>query len=145
MAGLIETNPEPLPDFDAQTRAAEEAAGIPSDEELYGEFMARPEPDEAGRIPASRAAEEEAPAEETPAEEEAPTEEPAEEEAPVEAVAPEVDELAELKKKVGQMANENAELRRWQEEQTAAWAQAPTPAPDAFKPAKKAPHVALAG
>ncbi len=132
MAGLRETGAAAPPDFDEQTRAAEEAAGIPSDEELYGEFMARPEADEAGRIPASRAPdEEEVPAEEpvkAPVEEpEAPTEEPETEAVPIQTPLAEDTELAELKRKVGQMANENAELRKWQQEQEASWANAPQP------------------
>lgn len=127
MAGLRDTDTaERVPDFDEGMRAAEEAAGIPSDAELYGEAFQAPEADEAGRVPASRGDDviEDAPA--APAEEAAPADEPASEADPVPDVVPVVpptDELAELKRKVGQMANENAELRRWQEEQTQAASQ----------------------
>jgi hypothetical protein len=93
-------------------RAAEEASGVPSDAELYGDAFTTPEPDEAGRIPASRGEDvvDEAVPEPAPAEEGGDDVDP--HPGPVEN-----EELAELKRKVGQMANENAELRRWQEEQ----------------------------
>jgi hypothetical protein len=122
MASLIDTG-EPGDGFEEGMRKAEEAAGVPSDAELYGEAFITPAADEAGRIPASRGEDivEDVPAEE-PAEEEAPTEEE-----PVTAPPVENEELADLKRKVGQMANENAELRRWQEEQM--YAQQSQPAP----------------
>ncbi len=120
MSMIEKAGAEQPPSFEEQMRQAEQASEMPSDEELYGEFMARPEPDpETGQTPStSRPVEAEAEQEEQP---ETP-EEPAAEEA-VEAVAEEEkpDPLAELNKKLGQVINDNAELRKqqaeWQQQQ----------------------------
>lgn len=117
---LIEKTDGTQPSFEELTRAAEEAAGVPSDQELYGGLVEQPEPDEAGRVPASRepAAETEpepAPEDTSPDEEQPPEQE---EEAPEPELAAAVpDKTAELEKKLGQLINENAELRRWQQDQ----------------------------
>lgn len=107
------------PSFEEQMRQAEEEAGVPPDTEVYGEFMEHPEPDDQGRIPASRPD----PAAETveiesddgqpPEQEQIPLEEPEPE------PEPEVDQQAELNKKLGQLLNDNAELRRQLEQQAA--------------------------
>lgn len=99
---------EQPPSFEEQMRQAEQAAGLPSDTELYGEFMQPPEPDpETGQTPATREVEAEA-VEETP--------EPEASEETVEAVEEKPDPIAELNKKLGQLLNENAELRKREEE-----------------------------
>ncbi len=108
----IDTNSPAKPSFEELQRQAEEAAGMPADSELYGEWMTSPEPDETGRVPASRPEEAVAAADEPAAEEEAPSEEPAAVEA-----APEPDRLEELNQKLGQLINENAEMRRALSEQ----------------------------
>ena len=119
MSLIEKTGPaQPTPSFEEQMRQAESDSGMPPDEELYAGYgVDHPEPNEHGQIPTNRTVEAEA--EETP---EAPevTEPVAEKEETVEAV-PEVPELPdrveELNKKVGQLVNENAELRKFLEQQ----------------------------
>lgn len=107
--GLVEkAETTPKPTFEELQSKAEADAGIPSDAELYGEHGIRPEPDEHGLAPT------------TPDEsvvEAAAEPEPTVEEPAVEA-AEETggEDLRELKQKLGQLVNENAELRRQQEE-----------------------------
>ncbi len=111
--GIVEkAGAEQPPSFEEQQRQAEEKAGIPSDVELYGDWMAPPEADpETGQTPISR------PVEAETEEPEAEVTEPEPEET-VEAVPEEKpDQLAELNKKLGQLLNENAELRKAQEAQ----------------------------
>ena len=117
---LIEKNTPEKRDFDAEMRAAAEAAGVPPDSELYAEYgVETPEPDEAGRISTSRSAEEEAAVEATVSESAAEPEPTPAPEAPVK-------DIGELEKKLGQVINENAELRRRQDE-IDQYAQQPAP------------------
>jgi len=110
---LIEkSGSEPTPSFEEQMRKAEADGGVPPDSELYAEFgVEHPEPDEHGQVPASRTVEAEAVQEEVPE-----TPEPVAEET-VEAVPEPPDKVDELNKKVGQLVNENAELRKYLESQ----------------------------
>ena len=103
---LIDTGDQRPPGFEEQMRAAEQEAGVPSDAELYGEFGESAEPDEAGRVPTTR---------DDPVEAEAAEEAPPEEPVAAEAEVP--DQLAEVNKKLGQLLNENADLRRQMEAQ----------------------------
>lgn len=123
MAGLRDTNTEAPVGFEEGMRAAEEAAGIPSDEELYGPQFATPEPDETGRVPSpSPPRDEEGNVLETEAPVDEPVEEPeVEEETPAAVPMVPPDEIAELKRKMGELLNDNAELRRWQQEQQQAY------------------------
>lgn len=126
--GLIDKGAEQPVSFEEGMRAAEEAAGIPTDEELYGQEWATPEPDETGRIPSmSRPKDDEGnvvvdepSAEETAVE--APEAETTTDDSEPVVEPPAVDdrvlaELQELKSKVGTLVNENAELRRAQQAQ----------------------------
>lgn len=107
MAQIDKKPTEAQPSFEEQMRQAEQDAGVPADAELYAEWgVETPEPDETGRVPASKPADE-------------PTAEAVEEDSPVEAeeqeVAaeePQTDPMAELNKKLGDLLNDNAELRR---------------------------------
>lgn len=112
--GPEDRNPEKT--FEELTRAAEAEAGVPSDEELYGPMFAEVEADETGRVPSpSPPRDEEGNPVEAP-EEEAPEEAPVEpeEELVVEASLP--PDYEDLRRKVGQLVNENAELRKMQEQ-----------------------------
>jgi len=112
---LIEkSGADATPSFEEQMRAAEANSGVPPDSELYAEWgVETPEPDEHGQVPTNRPVEAEA--EETPEPETAP--EPVAEEETVEAVPEPPDKVDELNKKVGQLVNENAELRKFLEQQ----------------------------
>lgn len=109
---LIDSNSPAKPSFEELQRQAEQASGVPSDAEVYGEWLDQPEPDESGRVPSpSKPADEAVAAADEPAPE-TPQEEPVPEET-VEAVEPEKpDQLAELNQKLGVLINENAEMRK---------------------------------
>ncbi len=99
-------------DFEELQRAAEEAVGAPSDTEFYAEYVAPPEAETVEADPP--------PIVEEPVEAEPPAEEPGAEPEPepeVEAKK-EPDRFDEVNKKLGQLLNENAELRRQQDELT---------------------------
>lgn len=114
------------PSFEEQMRQSEQEAGIPPDAELYAEWgVENPPVDEQGRVAVSRPQEgAETPPE--PVQEELPVEaegdpgdEQPEEPEPIAAEAEAPDPMVELNKKLGDLLNDNAELRRQLQQQQA--------------------------